>query len=32
MKVSDDGGKNWGEELIVRRDGATWDLDICEWL
>jgi len=26
MKVSEDGGKSWGDELIVRRDGSTWDL------
>jgi hypothetical protein len=26
MKVSEDGGKSWGKELVVRRDGATWDL------
>ena len=26
MRVSEDGGKSWGEELVVRRDGATWDL------
>jgi hypothetical protein len=26
MKVSEDGGKSWGEELVVRRDGASWDM------
>ena len=26
MKASEDGGKSWGEELVVRKDGATWDL------
>jgi hypothetical protein len=26
MKVSEDGGKSWGKELVVRREGATWDL------
>ena len=25
-KVSDDGGATWGEELIVRDDGGSWDL------
>jgi len=26
MKVSEDSGKSWGEELAVRMDGATLDL------
>lgn len=26
MKVSEDEGKSWGEELVVRKDGATWDM------
>jgi hypothetical protein len=26
MKVSEDGGKSWGEELVVRKDGANWDM------
>ena len=26
MKISEDGGKSWGEELVLRKDGATWDL------
>jgi hypothetical protein len=25
-KVSEDGGKSWGPELIVRDDGGSWDL------
>lgn len=25
-KVSEDGGKTWGPELIVRDDGGSWDL------
>jgi hypothetical protein len=24
--VSEDGGKTWGPELIVRDDGGSWDL------
>ncbi len=24
-KVSNDGGKTWGEEIVPRNDGATWD-------
>jgi len=26
MKVSKDNGKSWGEELVIRSDGATWEL------
>jgi hypothetical protein len=26
MKLSEDGGKSWGGELVVRKDGATWDM------
>jgi len=26
MKVSNDYGKSWGDEFVVRADGATWDL------
>jgi hypothetical protein len=25
-KVSEDGGKSWGPELIIRDDGGSWDL------
>jgi hypothetical protein len=26
VAVSEDGGKTWGPELIVRNDGGSWDL------
>ena len=26
MKVSKDNGKTWSQEMVVRTDGATWDL------
>jgi len=29
MKVSMDNGKTWGEEYVIREDGATWDLGYC---
>ena len=25
-RVSDDGGRSWGRELILRDDGGSWDL------
>ena len=29
MKVSEDNGQTWGKEIVVRSDGATWDLGYC---
>lgn len=26
MRISENGGKSWGEEKVVRKDGATWDM------
>jgi hypothetical protein len=26
VKLSSDSGKSWGEEIVLRHDGATWDL------
>jgi hypothetical protein len=26
MKVSSNSGKTWGDEIVIRSDGATWDL------
>ncbi len=26
MKVRNDNGKSWGEELVIRTDGASWEL------
>jgi predicted neuraminidase len=28
-RISSDGGKTWGEEIVLRDDGAAWDLGYC---